>query len=91
MGVIRESEWIDSEDMNEAQVMFLAIVMDDAMEGRSVCVLCRAEQPSDMRWPAYAMEVEKRSTGENSGDIQYRACPDCEQRVDEFIFRVGHR
>lgn len=71
------------QDFDEPSAYLLVRALDPAFAGR--CVVCGAEQPNDVRWPSYALEVEKRSTGETSSDIEYRACPKHERTVDLMI------
>jgi hypothetical protein len=88
MAVIHETNWMDGKDLNAAQAELLARVLEDALHSSQRCVVCRAKQPKHVGWATYAMELESKSSGYNSGDIAYRACPGCEPALDKFLFAL---
>ena len=84
MGVIRETNWIDGDNPNVAPFeLLLGRVVSGEYQGR--CIVCGADQPHDVNWPSFAIELERKSDGESSGDIELSACPSCESTLDALL------
>lgn len=84
MAVIREADWIDCGTSGAAPFeALLARVASGDYTGR--CILCGAEHPHDVKWPCFAIEVERKADGASSGDIEMSACPSCEPRLDALM------
>lgn len=88
MAVIREGEWMDGDKVPGINEL-LAIVMLDIALDQHRCVFCRAEQPHDVRWPAYAFELRSKHDGTQPGDVEFRSCPACEPQLDRLLFEMG--
>ncbi len=91
MGIVREGDWQDFNSSDQRLQELTALVLLDLAAGVHRCVLCRAEQPHDVRWSYYAVEMESQVTGHNTGDLEYRACPTCEPKLDALLFPAERR
>lgn len=87
MTVVREGRWYEPDELAEAAETIGALTTRVILDAERLhrCVLCRAEQPHDVRWSHYAMELRKNSTGE-SEDVEYTCCPSCEPKLDAMLF-----
>ena len=74
--VIRDSGWHDGDDFPNLQQLLTAAITSD---GR--CCVCGAEQPDDLRWPAFVFELDAKD-GSGSTEFQFRTCPRHEATLD---------
>lgn len=83
MTIVRQTEFLDGADWPELASMVHAI---KTSAGR--CVICKREQPCDVRWPAYQLELEPKD-GSESREWDYRCCPDCHPQFDRLMDMLG--
>lgn len=83
--VTREGRWYDGDELIGSSVgdITARVLLDD--ERLSRCVLCRAEQPDDVRWSRYEMELKRNADGRTT-DLEYTCCPRCESQLDAVLF-----
>lgn len=71
---------MNENDLNAASEFLSAALTSVAMNEHGRCG-CGVEQPNDVNWAQYEMEVEDVHTGE-VGTVCYLVCPECEARLD---------
>lgn len=81
----RQTAWLNGDAFPDLGAFMRAARRGDA--GRR-CVICGAEQPDDLKWPAYALEMVSNGGGPVV-ECEYRACPPCEPRLDTLLDRLG--
>lgn len=81
--VIRDSGWHDGADFPNLQELLAR-----AMSSDGCCCVCGAEQPDDVRWPAYAFELDAKD-GSGRAEIEFRTCPRHEATLDAVFDSLG--
>lgn len=85
MTVLKETDWLDGDDFPTLEGVWQAIKASGGVR----CIYCGAEQPNDMKWPCFAIELERKDDGQSSGDIEFRACPKHEGLMDSLMDKLG--